>query len=638
VEGDDRGVLADDAQPVDARLEQEDTTRTTGRLRWAIPLAVGLVYAAIAVAAYLPTLPLDNSHTQICTCADTAQEVWFLGWVPYALSHGHSLFFSNWILYPAGVNLADNTSMTLLGLLASPITLLFGPVAAYNLVLRAGFALAGLAMFFTVRRFVAWWPAAFLAGLLYGFSPYMVGQGESHEFLVFTAIPPLVIGIVHDMLVTRRRTTLRNGLYLGLAFAAQYLISSEIFLMMVLLTGTGVALSLLYRSTRMRDCLAYLGKSGAYAVATCAVVLAYPVWFFLDGTQHVSGPPHPTSNLLAFRGDLVGALVPTPLMQFGTSSLFNLGTRLTSGNVLENGLYLGVPLVALTLGLIVAYRRVPLIAVCGALAVFSYALSLGPRVVVAAKYTSVPGPFAVLAHIPLLQDVETARFSLFTVLFVAVILGIGLDRLRRAGSKAVASKAVRAVLVASLGIVVLVPLVPRLPYPVGPPAIPAFFTTTAVNQIPAGSVVVTYPYPEEKYNEALLWQAVAGMRFRVLGGTTFFLPGRNNHSYEDSFPPPALTPTGIEQVFEDALLGSARFHRKVPPSRPIMEKAIQTDIAVYKIRTIIIDPGYRNSLWAANYVTDSVGSPPILIDGVLAWFGLSPKQFPTIVTPSQSSP
>ncbi|MGO9557928.1 MAG: hypothetical protein ACLPQS_04470 [Acidimicrobiales bacterium] len=638
MEGDDSGVLARATGLVDPLVEQEDAVRPASRLRWAIPLTVGLVYAAIAVAAYWPTLPLDNSHTQICTCADTSQEVWFLAWVPFALSHGHSLFFSNWILYPSGVNLADNTSMTLLGVIASPITLLLGPVAAYNLVLRAGFVLAGLAMFFTVRRFVAWWPAAFIAGLLYGFSPYMIGQGESHEFLVFTAIPPLVIGIVHDMFVTRRRTTLRNGLYLGLLFAAQYLISSEIFLMMALLTCTGVILSLLYRSSRVRECLVYLGKSAGYAVVACAVVLAYPVWFFLDGTQHVSGPPHPTSNLLAFRGDLVGALVPTPLMQFGTASLFNLGTRLTSGNVLENGLYLGLPLVMLTIGLLIAYRRVPLIAVCGVLAILSYALSLGPRVVVGAKYTSIPGPFAVLAHLPLLQDVETARFSLFTVLFVAVILGIGLDRLLVAGSKAVTTKRVRAVLVASLAVVVLVPLVPRLPYPVGPPAIPPFFTSAAVNQIPAGSVVATYPYPVEKYNEALAWQAVAGMHFRILGGTTFFLPGKDKHSFEDSFPPPALHPSGIEQVFEDALLGPARFHRTVPPSRPIMEQAIQADIAVYKIRTIIIDPSYRNSLWAANYVTAAVGSPPILLRGVLVWFALSPKHFPTILVAPASSP
>ena len=96
----------------------------------------------------------------------------------------------------------DNTAMTLLGVIAAPVTVLFGPVAAYNLVLRAGF---------TCRR----WPCSrgpapgalvaggVGAGLLYGFSPFMVGQGLSHEFLVFAPIPPLVLGVLAEVLSRR---------------------------------------------------------------------------------------------------------------------------------------------------------------------------------------------------------------------------------------------------------------------------------------------------------------------------------------------------------------------------------------------------------------------------------------------------
>jgi hypothetical protein len=37
------------------------------------------------------------------------------------------------------------------------------------------------------------------------------------------------------------------------------------------------------------------------------------------------------------------------------------------------------------------------------------------------------GPFAALAHVPIIQDVEPSRFSVFTALFVAMVLGTGLD-------------------------------------------------------------------------------------------------------------------------------------------------------------------------------------------------------------------
>src|SRR5262249_61873349 len=63
------------AEAVPAEPDQP-RRRDTGR-RWLVLAGVTVVYAAIAVAAYLPTLPLDGSHTQIWTCGDTAQEVWF---------------------------------------------------------------------------------------------------------------------------------------------------------------------------------------------------------------------------------------------------------------------------------------------------------------------------------------------------------------------------------------------------------------------------------------------------------------------------------------------------------------------------------------------------------------------------------
>jgi hypothetical protein len=207
-------------------------------------LGVTVIYAAIAIAAYLPTLPLDGSHTQICTCGDTAQEVWFLGWVPFALTHGHSLFYSNWVVVPSGVNLTDNTAMTLLGVVAAPVTAFAGPVAAYNLVLRAAFTLSALAMFVTVRRLVRWWPAAFLAGLLYGFSPFMVGQGMSHEFLVFAPIPPLALGIMADVFGRRTMPARRAGLLLGLLAAAQFLIAAETLVMGGVLGVLGPAVAL----------------------------------------------------------------------------------------------------------------------------------------------------------------------------------------------------------------------------------------------------------------------------------------------------------------------------------------------------------------------------------------------------------
>lgn len=632
---------------------------TAGR-RWLVLAGVTVVYAAIAVVAYLPTLPLDGSHTQVCTCADTAQQVWFLGWVPFALTHGHSLFFSNWILYPAGVNLTDNTAMPLLGILAAPVTLLAGPVAAYNLVLRAGFVLSALAMFVTVRRLVRWWPAAFAAGLLYGFSPFMTGQGLSHEFLVFSPVPPLVFGVLIDVFGARRMRARRAGLLLGLLAAAQFLISSETFAMMALFAALASALALCYRHGRER--IGHLLRTAAWALGACAVVLAYPLEVFFAGPQHITGPPHSLAELYTWHGDLLGALLPGPLIRFAPAALLQHGAALVSHNVQENGTYLGVPLVLAVAGLGIAHRRRPVTAISAVLAAVSYALSLGPRIYVSNHATGWPGPFAALAHVPALQDVEPARFSLFTALFAAVVLGTGLGQLAAprpavgaagpgaAGQAGTApgtaaagpARWARPALAAVIGVAALLPLVPRWPYPAGPVVTPALFTSPAVTRLPAGAVVVTLPYPARDFNEALVWQAVAGMRFRLVGGTPFFVPGTGHRSADSRYL--RLKPHGIDRVFEDALGGRAAAPGN-PPLQPWLVAGIRDDLRRYHVSAVIIDPRTERGLpvlsesgvprpavlgavpglrLAVRYVTAATGRPPRSVGGVLAWFGLRP--------------
>ena len=66
--------------------------------------------------------------------ADPLDAAWFLGWVPWAIAHGHNPFFTNWMYYPSGMNLASQILMPLLGLVAAPVTWLFGPLATSNLL------------------------------------------------------------------------------------------------------------------------------------------------------------------------------------------------------------------------------------------------------------------------------------------------------------------------------------------------------------------------------------------------------------------------------------------------------------------------------------------------------------------------
>ena len=131
-----------------------------------------------------------------------------------------------------------NTSVPLLGLLASPITLIVSPVVAFNALMTLGLALSAWVMYLVARRWVGTGPAV-VAGLLYGFGPPMIGASLGHLHLIVAIFPPLVLVLLDDLLV-RRRSPLRTGLLLGLAAAAQFFIGSELLTTTVIVAALGL--------------------------------------------------------------------------------------------------------------------------------------------------------------------------------------------------------------------------------------------------------------------------------------------------------------------------------------------------------------------------------------------------------------
>ena len=114
------------------------------------------------------------TSTTTCGCGDSSLFTWFIEWPAYAISHGLDPFFSTAMHVPGGVNLLANTSVIGLGFVLAPVTWLFGPVASLNVALTLAPVLSALSMFILLRRWVSWTPAAFIGGLLYGFSPFIL--------------------------------------------------------------------------------------------------------------------------------------------------------------------------------------------------------------------------------------------------------------------------------------------------------------------------------------------------------------------------------------------------------------------------------------------------------------------------------
>jgi hypothetical protein len=558
--------------------------------------------------------------------------VWFLAWPAYALSHGLNPFYSTWVDYPHGVNLMNNTAMPLLGIVFAPFTLAFGALSTFSLLMRLAFALSGISMCFVLRRWTTWWPAAFIGGLLYEFCPFMVGQSQSHLFLTFVPLPPLMMALL-DELVVRRRHLIRNGILLGLVLAAQIMISPEILVISLLAALGAMVVMALRHPVAARERVGDLVRGAATAAVTMLVVAAYPIWMYFRGPYHVSGPPHPVSELDQYHSYPSSLIYPTGLQRFGFGSWLAKGNSLVQHNGVEHTTYVGIPMLVLLAFLFIRFRKVGLVQLFALTAFGGWVVTLGRG------KGSIKLPFDLIVKIPVINGALDLRYSFILYLGIAVVLAVGLDRLRaegffpnrggahrRQGRKTADGGSVAQsswqrrglgapVACLAIAAVALVPLVPALPYPSTPSGVPALFTATD-SPLKSGSVVLSYPLPisyEGSNDQALLWQSAARMRFKLIAfrGAVAGPTGQPIRGAQLVLPPGEA---------EQVLLWALYSEPSPPPAdNAATAKAIQIFLKTYDVGAVTVVPYGKRTSFVLAYYTAALHTPPVDFQGCYVW-------------------
>ncbi|MDA8359728.1 MAG: hypothetical protein M0Z95_26280 [Actinomycetota bacterium] len=615
----DGAISATGRPPLSGSVHGRHRSRPT----WVVVSAIAAAYGGFAVLAYANVLFASN-RLPVCACGDQEQEVWFLRWPVYALSHGRNPLFTSWLNYPHGVNLAINTTALLLGVVSAPLQLLVGTVTTYDALLALALAASALSMCLVLRRWVTSWGAAFAGGLLYGFSPFMIAEGQGHLFLTASFLPPLVLAMLDEILVRQRLPARRAGLLLGGLLAAEYFISAEVLVMTTIVAACGVVLLVAANRREVASRVRHGLIASAYAALVGVAVLAYPLWFAVLGPQHIVGPPHALSGLARYPGDLLGPVVPTRFQHFAPAALKARGDSLTGANPGENGLYLGLPLLAILTALTWRFRRSRPLVFFSSMVVVVFVLALGPALTIDGHDTHEPLPLGIIHNVPLVQDVLAVRFALLMQLCAAAALAIGLDLLagnhrpRRANARSDyrARSSVRTCLV---GAIALLPLTPQLPYAGKPTDIPPFYASSAVHAIPSGSVVLAYPYPIGTELISMLGQVEAGMRFKLIGGDAF-VPGPNGQATSG---PDLLAPTQVQAIFYTTFApgptGPSRDLAHFPPLNAGVTANLRTFLTIYHVSTVVIDPIGVNPAGALRYVSAVLG-PGRRSGGVVVWF------------------
>jgi hypothetical protein len=522
---------------------------------------------------------------------DPAIFIFFLRWVPFALEHGRDLLVTHHLNYPDGVNLMWNTSLPLPGLLFAPVTLIWGPVLTFNVLLVLAYSLSSWCAYLAIRRFVPGHLAPAVGGLVYGFSPAIRSQG-SHLHMSLAFLVPLMLLALHEILVRQRRSPWLAGAALGLLAGCQLLIGEELLAMTALLGFAMCLLLVLGNLRRVRSRVSHTLKAFGVALVVFAAVAAWPLTVQFTGAQRIHGDVN--ENIPRHTNDLYGFVVPNPQPKVAPAGVVQQMAKFSGGPA-----YLGLPLVGVLVVLAVRWRSNAVVRVGLALLVVAAVLSMGPSLRIGGRDTGVWLPWAFLQSLPLLDSMIPNRLAVLTALFAGLLVALFLHAVwRRDGWWRVVAVAV--------GLAVLAALWPARSVPAQKVGTPAFFTGAAVRTLPRDGVSLVVPFPYRGSAVPMTWQAEADMWFHMPGGY-FIGPQPNGRPRFDA--PPTSTSLTLPRILNG---------RPPPKLTGPRRRALARDFVRWRVSSVIVGP-MPNQATMVSFLTDLLGREPEQVAGVYLW-------------------
>ncbi len=624
---------------------------------WRRYLVAGALYLVGSLAVWWHVWIAGPSSVMTCSCTDAGRTLWSVEWSAYALAHGHNLLYSTWLFHPGGVNLLTDTSVPAVGLALTPVTLLFGAVASVNVANTLIPVLTALSMFWLLQRWVRWAPAAFIGGLGYGFSAFVLVQlAFGWVNLAFVALLPLMVACLDELLIRQRVRPVRVGVALGLLVTVELFVSSE---MVLIASVSGViAILMLAGYAALRDAvdlrrrLPYALKGGGVAVGVGVVLLAYPLWLFVAGPGHLSGMlwstdvPGDLGNAVGNFWSHLGVWGPLNARQLAQEAPVLGGYR---GPPTPSSSYLGVGWIAVIVVGVLWWRRDRRLWLFGALGLVTAVISLrvgGDRW----------GPWALVYHLPLFRDVVQSRFSAIVDLCAAVMLAVIVDRTRSAvaernlteqteqteqtepGTSALppaprpalrpALAALAALVVAAVAIVPMaVALAPNVPLTVQAVTVPYWFVNTAPH-LPSRQVVLAYPFATADSQSSIPWQAIDKMHYSMPGG---------------GGPTGTVARAGAEAAGFSVLRAASVPLLPPPEESEANLQAVRRALVAWEVTTVVVpdDRGLavyqtgRGASYAVAFFTAVLGSAPSREPGAWVWF--QPRRAPAPLPMSASA-
>ncbi len=453
-----------------------------GLVALAIYLAVWVIAETLQLVAHpsLPQLYQVNMDPNFFT--------WILKWWPHAIGHGLNPFHTSAVGAPRGHVLAWVTMIPSLAVLAAPLTLAAGPVAAFNLLVVASIPVSAWAAFVLCRRLTGqFWPAL-AGGAIFGFSAYQLNHIIAGQLdLAFSLLLPLMAYLV-VVWWERGTGSARFAGLLALALVLQFYLSIETFAEMTAVWVIALVVGYLLAGRPYRK---KIGQLSALAGIAYLITFICAVPWLIYALNHrplkVMG-----QTPIGTAVDLVGLVVPRPGQTFGWSWLAHYAAPLSIAG--RDG-YVGIPLLVLAILFAVATWSRKITRFLVIMVVLLIVGAFGPILHVDGRE-----PFSLpWSHVWLLSFVDSAypaRLMVFVFLALAVMVALWLSR--------PAPRTSLRWLLAVLAIGAIAANTPALSLN-SQPRLPAFVATGEYRHYlaPGATVVVI----SGRGNAGLLWQA-----------------------------------------------------------------------------------------------------------------------------------
>jgi len=395
------------------KIEDEDHLEPASNIvRGDFLLALG-VYSLLTLVFFYPCLSNISTHL-IGPAEDNLGVYWEVWWASDKVLHGtQSLTFTDFVFYPQGSSLYYAAWSFYNLLLSLPLGIIFGNIAAYNLIILHSFPFAGLGAFLLIRHLTRNSWLALLGGFMFAFSPLHFASAQHHWHInTMQFVPFFVLFYIRAIKEGTRRNLILATLFFLLNALADW---NYLFFAGYFILFSYIYLAIRRAKVFLPDIIKKSAIVAGVPLLFLSIWLIPMVWIGLTH-QEVNLSGHNS-----FVADLVGLYIPDHFHWLNSISLVDRINKAYTGNLWESVCYLGFASIAFVVATFDRIVKQTARYFIGAVAFLIMALGVYPHF--AGQPIPVRLPDQVLSQLPFLANLRCpVRFMTYVYLFWSIVV------------------------------------------------------------------------------------------------------------------------------------------------------------------------------------------------------------------------